>query len=369
MLAQFLLLAASLGATIEEIDSLAVWIECTPQELQFGDVVFVRISVRNTATKPTVVPSQFPRDLGLCRLEVVDAREQTRFVFVPDGIGCGGVPNATLAPGDVAVVLYDVLAMPRLHWMGSRFWAPETWRPDSYELRAYLRMGKQVYREVFGPEIRIARRADGEMAALRERYGGGRWQRKAPLDWDWDQPTLALFGLTTFSVDASTRENLAALENTLSAGSLRHLVHVTLLTHAVYDAQELNRKRQATGQLLAWLDGQHEIARHWMAMRLHSWCWHNSGLGTFAYELVDEVIRRLPERLGADQDYQESARRHYLLDHPGADKYWKKPTVTKSIPNPQLPRPLASARTLPVSIPSLYTGLGNTIRLGRVRSE
>ncbi|HID78033.1 MAG TPA: hypothetical protein EYP56_18815 [Planctomycetaceae bacterium] len=330
MLGHLLLVAASVGAAAAEYDSLAVRVECSPRELQLCDVVFVRISMENTGRKAIVVPSRFPRELGFCRFELIDPKERTRFDFLVDGMACGGVPNTILAPGKTLVILYDFLPVPRFDRIGCRFWDPEKWRRDSYELRAYLRLGKRIYREVFGPEIRIAGRAEHEIAALRKLYGGGR-QRKPPRDWDWDQPTLGLFGLSTFPLDTSTAENLAALQRTLSPGSLQDLVRVTQLTQAVYKVHEMRQRRAAAARLVAWLDDRPEIERHWIAMRLYNWCWHNRRLGVFAYEFVDHVICRLPEQYGGNQDYQQSMRTEYLLDHAEAQKYWKKATTARSV--------------------------------------
>ncbi len=102
MLPQLFLIAASFGAT-EAFDSLILWVETTPQEVRLGDPVFVRISARNTGKEPIVIPARFPQEIGgLCRFELVDNRERTRFAFFPDGGGSGGVSKTTLAPDDAS---------------------------------------------------------------------------------------------------------------------------------------------------------------------------------------------------------------------------------------------------------------------------
>jgi hypothetical protein len=180
-----------------------------------------------------------------------------------------------------------------------------------------------------GERIRIDARDEAETAKLLEFYDGG-LKAPCPENWDLWRPSLHSFYLLSFPLHCSLPEELARMEETLSPGSLREIVHATRLTAAVYDAQSVEQKRAAAAALLAWLDQRPEIQRHWMAMQLYSWCCHNKGLGVFAYVLVDEVIRRMPEEYGMHKDHQQYSRKQYLLDHPGADKYWKPPTVTEN---------------------------------------
>ena len=317
MLPQLFLIAASFGAT-EAFDSLILWVETAPQEVRLGDPVFVRISARNTGKEPIVIPARFPQEIGgLCRFELVDNRERTRFEFFPDGGGSGKVSKITLAPDDVAIVLYDVLALPRPDWFDRRFWMPKEWRSDSYELAARLRLGKRVYYETFGSKIRIDRRPENEIAALREFYNGG-IHAPSPPGWTWDRPTLGLFGAIGFPHVGSLPDELAAIEQELSAGSLRDAVHGTWLTARLYDAKKLDERREAADELVQWLDARHEIARHWMAMQLVYWARRNQGLGEYSFELVDLLIPRGPEEYGGrkwQDEYREkndSLRRHYL---------------------------------------------------------
>ncbi len=317
MLPQLFLIAASFGAT-EAFDSLILWVETTPQEVRLGDPVFVRISARNTGKEPIVIPARFPQEIGgLCRFELVDNRERTRFAFSPDGGGSGGVSKTTLAPDDVAIVLYDVLALPRPDWFDRRFWMPKEWRSDSYELAARLRLGKRVYYETFGSKIHIDRRPENEIAALREFYNGG-IHAPSPPGWTWDRPTLGLFGAIGLPCVGSLPDELAAIEQELSAGSLRDAVHGTRLTARLYDAKKLDERREAADELVQWLDARHEIARHWMAMQLVYWASNNRGLGEYRFEFVDRLIPRGPEQYGGrnwqDQYRQQndSRRRSYL---------------------------------------------------------
>ncbi len=319
MLAQIFLIAASFGVT-EAFDSLVLWVETAPQEVRLGDPVFVRISARNTGKEPIVIPAYFPQEIGgLCRFELVDIRERTRFEFFPDGAGSGIVPKITLAPNDVTIVLYDVLALPQPDWFDRRFWMPKEWRPDSYELAARLRLGKQVYYQTFGSRIHIDRRPENEIAALREFYNGG-IHAPSPPGWDWDRPTLGLFGAIDFPCVCSLPDELAAIEQELSAGSLRDAVHGTRLTARLYDAKKLDERREAADELMQWLDARHEIARHWMAMQLVYWASDNWGLGEYRFEFVDRLIPRGPEKYGGtdwqDQYRQRNdSRRQCYLEH------------------------------------------------------
>lgn len=179
-----------------------------------------------------------------------------------------------------------------------------------------------------GPFLNIRPRPEKEMAALLDSYGRHmKAEREQGADWDWDRPLV--FGLGRAPLEWSRPEKLASLEEMLSPGSLRDVVHVTRLAAKTYDSETVAEKRLAMGELLRWLDSRPEIERHWLAMQLKSWCWHNKGLGRFGYELMHELIARLPERYGAEPDYRENTRRQYLLDHPGAAEYWGQAETTR----------------------------------------
>lgn len=298
--------------------TVSVRIEATPAEIGWGDVVFIRIRVRNVGSDPISVAGLCRRDMNLARLKLADESEHTRFEFAPHGAGSGGVAMVRVKARESITVLYDVLPMPHMAWADWSFWKFAARQAKSYRVHALLRLDNTpLLHHANRPEIRIEPRREEEIAALREFYNGG-IHAPSPPGWDWDRPTLGLFGAIGFPLVASLPDELAAIEQELSAGSLRDAVHGTWLTARLYDANTLDGRREAADELLEWLDARHEIARHWMAMRLSAWATRNQGLGEYRFEFVDRLISRGPEEYGGrnwKEKYRkenESLRQHHL---------------------------------------------------------
>jgi hypothetical protein len=317
-MATLLVIVALFADTREASEPLVVQLEITPTEAHLGDVLFLRISFKNRGERPLAAPISCLLENGTLRLRLYDAEERISYHFMPDGGPMGpGLREALLEPGTTRVVALRALPLPRLDQLESRFWNPRHWRVDkTWAEKRYLIAGCGSF-SATSRGIWIGRRGEHEMATLREFYNGG-LHSPVPPGWDWDRPGLGLFGATSFPLVGSLPEELAAIEPELSAGSLRDAVHGTRLTARLYDAKTLDGRREAADELVKWLDAQHEIARHWIAMQLVSWAWGNRGLGEYGFELVDQLIPRGPDeyegRNWQDQYRKEndSLRQSYL---------------------------------------------------------
>ncbi|HIQ20271.1 MAG TPA: hypothetical protein EYH34_03405 [Planctomycetes bacterium] len=301
-----------------------LWGQLVPTEVLLGDVVYMEISIHNRGDRPVRIPASAGLETGTLGIEIYDFKEHTRFYFFsPAGCPAGfDVPEVLLPPGKSRVLCRQMLPVPSFECFAWRFWDPKKWRDGDYYLD--LRCGRFKGRS---EAIGIRRRPEAEMQALLEYYDGG-FKSPIPRGWDIDRPTLATFGLLSFPTARSLPDELARMKEKLSPGTLRDIFHLTRLTAALYDAPSLWRKRQAMDRLFRWLDARPEIQRRSLAGDLYTWSSHSRGLGTFGYELVDEAIRRLPERIGQEGEAERRLRRQYLIDHPEADKYWKKPKMT-----------------------------------------
>lgn len=310
-----LLVALSVAAEVPgSADSVYVVVRTVPSDVRLGDVVFMEVSVRNGGDQPAQVPTRCNVKTATLRVELFDRVEATRFYFLWDCCpGSADLREEALEPGEVRVLALQMVEVPRLDWTQRRFWDPNKWRPDDY--RFDVRCSGLPPSAT--PYIYIDRRPEKEMEALLKYYDGG-FKAPAPPGWDYYRPTLGFFGLLSFPAVCSLPDELAAIEQKLSAGSLRDMVHATRLTAEVYDAKSPEEQRRAADVLFQWLDAQHEIARHWMAMRLVSWSSGNKGLGEYGFEFIDGLIPRLPRKYGGQnwpEQYREqndSARRAYL---------------------------------------------------------
>jgi hypothetical protein len=286
-----LLALAAIGGHSEERKGLYVHVEVTPTEARLGDVLFARISLQNRGGAAVSAPEGCSQEAGELRLQLQDPEEYTRYTFLPDGgpTGLRG-KEILLEPGQTRVVSYSVIRLPRLDRINFRFWNPKSWRVGEYWLFAYCA-------GVSGRSARaivIDRRPENEMTALLEYYDG---EYKAPVPSGWDswRPTLGVFGLLSFPLVCSMPEQLAVMEEKLSAGTLQHIVQATRLAAAVYDAKTVKEKRKITSRLLRWLDERSEIQRHCMASDLCGWAMGNKGLGEYSFEFIDQLIPRCPE--------------------------------------------------------------------------
>lgn len=304
MLWTLLLALLGLGAPAEKASALYVRVEVAPTKARLGDVLFVRVSLKNRGDTAVLAPETcWPQ------LELEDPVEDTRYSFVSSPVGCGSPPkHVLLQAGQTRIVGGGVIRLPRLDRIHFRFWNPKSWAPREYSLIAHC-AGTVGFSEL---DISIRRRPNKEMAALLEFYDGG-YHAPVPPGWDTYRPTLGIFGLLSFPMVCSVPDELAAIEAKLSPGSLREIVHATRLTAELYDAETLTEKRKATRELLRWLDKRPEIQRHIMASSLVSWATQNKGLGGYLFEFVDQVIPRLPEN--SQQGCRKSnddARQYYL---------------------------------------------------------
>ena len=286
-------------------------VEVTPKEIQLGDVIFVRVSVVNLGKDVVMAPAPGTFELSLA-FRLWDEREDIEYNFPMSGMLMGGgAMKKPLEPGEQRLVAHGVLPMPQLDKTAGRFWDPQRWPPGEYHLFASCQ-------GIRGSEsIIIKRRPEKEMEALLKQYGAGPKER-FPRDWDVFRPTLGRFGLLTFPIRCSKPENLAALEKLLSPGSLRNVAHVTRLTQAVYDTGDIDQKRQATKELLKWIDSRPEIEREYLAQEIYSWAsnWDNRKFTSYLFEFADQIIPRMPpsrqEECRKQIKYRRDALRKYL---------------------------------------------------------
>lgn len=266
--------------------------EVTPTDVLLADVVFVRLSVKNPGRRPVLAPRACYLETGTLHLDLLDSEEQTIFEFPPDGCPCGGeLDMAALEPGHSRDIVLMMVRLPRLDQVKFRFWNPALFKSGTYVLRARCNGLQEA-----STAIRVQPRPQAEMAAILKHFEDGA-REPMPKDWPTFRPSLSMFYLWPFPWKANRPENLSSLEELLSPGSLRDIVRLTRLAQAVYDAKELGDRREATTELLEWLDRRSEIERHWMAMNLHTLATSAWGrqFGEYYFEFVEQIIPRLPE--------------------------------------------------------------------------
>jgi hypothetical protein len=296
MLSGLLVGLLGLGAEATEAKALYVRVEVTPMEVRLGDILFLRVSLENRGDAAIPVPrwpsSSFVLD---------DPDEYTRYDFSLDlrdfsAIASEAAPgpkpkDVLLEPGQTRLVDVTILPLPSLNRVTFRFWNPKTWRSGGYCLRTYCA-------GVWGSaarEIRISPRPEEEMAALLEYHRGPGPIATPPPGWVLERPSLHTFHLLSFPVYSNMPQDLAAVEQKLSPGSLRDVVHATRLAAAVFDAKMTTDRRAAAAVLLRWLDERPEIQRQCMAPSLVDWAMTTKGLGEYSFEFIDQLIPRCPE--------------------------------------------------------------------------
>jgi hypothetical protein len=300
MLPTLLLHLALLGASPDAPESLWLQVEAVPTEARLGDVLFVRISVHNRGDQPALAPVDCMMETGTLRLTLDDPEERTAYTFRADGTPAGFEPRrSVLSPGEARVLNVTMVRLPRLRMLSYRFWNPQLFGRRKLSLRAVI----GELRGTSSPIV-VECRPQSEMATLLEYYDGGSRFATYPADWEIYRPSLATFYLLSFPPQCSYPDKLTALEDALSEGSLRDLVHATRLTQAVYDAPSLDERRKATDALLQWVDAQPEIERQWLAMQIVSWG-ELKGLGEYCVEFIEHAIPRLPAQYAGRnlQDY------------------------------------------------------------------
>lgn len=318
-----LVLALSLGVTTEQIESLTVTMESSPEKLKLGDVLFARLLVRNDGKEPITLDGAYHPVFGNLAIELVDPVASTRFWFAEGG-GCGSPGKSVLLPGKTCVAWSGMLAMPKISDVDSVFWHPNRWRNDEYCLSVHLEFGKGIYLQKFGARFRVDRRPKDEMEYLVSVRNTLSKQRGTPANWDWNRPALAHFGYEGLPLEASQPENLKKLDCVLSPGSLRNLVHGTRLAQGVYDAADVDAKREAAVAISSWLDGLPEIERHWFAAHLLTWAGKPRMREDIRYGLAWEMIAKMPAKLGEHSDYRAKWRERYLLEHKDAAPYFER---------------------------------------------
>jgi len=270
---------ALFAVTPEQLEDLHVSFEGTSTEVRLGDVVFVRISVTNNGKKPVQLPPFFSRTTGNLDISVIDQERDTSFALRAD---CGGFAgySATkeLKPGERWLVAYDILKIPPLVSIEWPFWNPKTLSKEPYLLSATLEVNRFVSFGNWGPSLTIRPRPDAEMDKLLKlcRPRRGAWTRTA-VSRDIYRPGMNWFGFTWAPPECSTPKNLAILDELLTPGSLRDIVHLTRLAQAVYDENSEEQRDHKLDGLLEWLDTLPEIERKCLAAEISAWANGNKG--------------------------------------------------------------------------------------------
>lgn len=314
MVPAFLLATVVVAAGPGDLTSLSVGLYIDPpRELQLGDVLYVKVVIKNTGKEPVVIPGTFTRPWGTLRFQFYDG-DSYLYTFWPDGAGMGGSPKRPLEPGEVRV-LHDRLRVPRIDRLEESFWKLQ---PGFCSVTAFLKVGKYVELRSRGQPIVIVKRPSKELTAIKEFYDGGIFKKR---DWpdnrDRYRPCLYHFGLGTFPIHVNTPEKLAAFEQALSPGTLRNVVHLTRLAQQLYDGKDdPERAQQAADALDAWLAALPPIEREWLSNAMFDYC-------TLVrpdppmLDLAERLVPRLPEQWMGIEGYREEARetirktRHY----------------------------------------------------------
>jgi len=297
--------------TVGQLDSLQVAMEAAPTDLHMGDVVFVKLFLTNMGKEPMSVPGYFSRGFGNLDLRLMDSRRDTRFTLRPGGGGFGGSVPRKLQPGERWFVGYEIVNVPSLEHAGDPFWNPETLSEKGYVLCASLKITPRVHVEAQGPTLTIRPRPKAEMAKLLElcRPEPDAW-RDMPSNWDSWRPSLN-WSIAFAPPRASTAENLATLETTLSPGTLCDFIRLTRRAQAVYDGADAEEQRQKLDELLNWLETLSEVERIIMMSQFTGWAQGNKGLGVFGYRIAVEAALR-PSLWDQDIEIRKTWLRNYL---------------------------------------------------------
>jgi len=295
MFTSVLLMLACQGVLDSQREDFHAFIEATPAECRLGDVVFARIWLRYKGEKPAAVSGkQFSRLLGNASLELLDRKRDTTFMLRPDVTGSGVAGSATIRAGERWLVGYELIKLPPLECIDWPFWNAQKLSKEPYELRGLLIVGPRMTVPAAGPSLRICPRSETEIGSLLELCrDSSRAGRGIPPGFDDNRANMNWFGFTHAPRTCSTSENLALLEDVLSPGGLRDVVHLTRLAQAVYDEKDEAKRRKNLSNLCAWLETLPEVERKWMSMQVVAWAAGNKGLGLFGFQLATEAALRL----------------------------------------------------------------------------
>jgi hypothetical protein len=279
-------------------ESLEIGVDIAPHQPRLGDVVYVKIMIKNTGKEPIALPGRFKQEWGTLIFELYDY-DAYSFRFQPDGGPVFGAPDVPLAPG-ASRVIYDQLQVPPLKRLDEPFW-----RPDSYELHVSVPVGGNVERWTIG-SLDIQCRREQELKALAECLQQGHRDPRDPPGWDWARPSPYFFGIANFAAVCSTPEKLAELERTLSKGSLWNVLHTTRLWAAHYDAKEPNQISRAAENLKQWLTTLPTLERSWHVNRLVKVARSRtrSEKGERLRELAAQLVPLLPDDYDGYPDYR-----------------------------------------------------------------
>jgi len=298
-------------------------LETSPRGIQLGDPVFAKVTICNWGSEPVEIPLGFI--WGSTLFFYIDNSASEYTYEARQGYGGGGVAPGILPPRKPCVVAYEIIELPPADHFSRDFWS-EIAALGGGAIRAHLRHKLIDPMKGASAGVHIKRRPDGEMKQLSRLYAEStrrREQARLPDDFDYTRPQPGYFGLSSLSLDEDTVHGLLSMEDDLSPGTLRDIVHLTKMMRAIYDGKEEPKRMETVRDLLGWLDSLPEIERHCLAIEILKWCGSSSPYEPVFFELADGVIDRLPERAFQKDDYRKYWRSQLMGDRPPFAEYLK----------------------------------------------
>jgi len=303
MFAPFFCVLMALAGPGNDDSPVEIEMEISPETIQLGDVLFVKITVTNVGDEPVPLPGTYDRVLGTLRYDLTHYRSRYSFEWSGElGHGSGSGGMQPLRPRESRVVVWDALQVPPVRHIRRDFWSELSQMDRKPFLRAVMceKPMRKLDALVQGPELKP--RADDEVERLLNAYGETSPERMV----FGTRPVPADFGLWSFPSHVATPEKLAALEVKLSEGTLRHIVRMTRLMQliaitededAVHSKNDVERRARCK-ELLALLDSCHDLEREWLGQKVLEWFYARTIQPDLIEQaLVEAVIKRLPETL------------------------------------------------------------------------
>ena len=305
MLSCLLCMVALSGSSTAE-EKLSVGMEVCPSTIRPGDVLFIRITLRNLGPEPLLLPERFGRQFGTLHYELTHTHSQYSFRW-NSHFGSGTAGTAALLPGESRIVSYDILEFPPADHLLRDFWSELLELQRKPFLKATLRMGADWTHQVSSEGPKLLKRPEAEMVLLNGVFTQStqleRERGALPEGLDATRPHPAHFGLSSLPANDEVAEPLLRAEPELSADTLHDVVHLSNVLRACYDCQSSPTQMRRVAELVNWIDQLPEIQRHAFAIEVVSWCANTAPWERPYFALAAAMIDRLPERCYGKEDY------------------------------------------------------------------